>query len=37
MALARWDPMRDMMAMREQMNRLVNETFGRGGGEEGGG
>jgi HSP20 family protein len=36
MALARWDPMRDMMAMREQMNRLVNEAFGRGGGEEGG-
>jgi HSP20 family protein len=35
MALARWDPMREMMAMREQMNRLVNEVFGRGG-EEGG-
>jgi HSP20 family protein len=28
--------MREMMAMREQMNRLVNEAFGRGGGEEGG-
>src|SRR5919106_5360599 len=36
MALARWDPIRDMMTMREQMNRLVNEAFGRGGGEEGG-
>ena len=36
MALARWDPMREMMTMREQMNRLVNEFFGRGGGEEGG-
>jgi HSP20 family protein len=34
MALARWDPMREMMTMREQMNRLVNEFFGRGGGEE---
>jgi HSP20 family protein len=28
--------MREMMTMREQMNRLVNEFFGRGGGEEGG-
>jgi HSP20 family protein len=36
MALARWDPMREMTTMREQMNRLVNEFFGRGGGEEGG-
>ena len=36
MALARWDPMREMMSMREQMDRLVNEFFGRGGGEEGG-
>jgi HSP20 family protein len=28
--------MREMMTTREQMNRLVNEFFGRGGGEEGG-
>jgi hypothetical protein len=32
MALACWDPMREMM-MREQTNRLTNEFFGRGGGE----
>jgi HSP20 family protein len=36
MALARWDPMREMMTMQGQMNRLFNEVFGRGGGEEGG-
>ena len=36
MALARWDPMRDVLSMREQMNRLFNEVFGRTGGEEGG-
>jgi HSP20 family protein len=35
MALARWDPMREMLSMREQLNRLVNEAFGRGSGEEG--
>ena len=29
-------PMRELMATREQMNRLVNEFVGRGGGEEGG-
>jgi HSP20 family protein len=34
MALARWDPMREMMTMRDQMDRLVNQFFGRGGGEE---
>jgi HSP20 family protein len=34
MALARWDPMREMLSMREQMDRLVNQFFGRGGGEE---
>jgi HSP20 family protein len=28
--------MREMVTMREQMNRLVNEFFGRGSGEEGG-
>jgi HSP20 family protein len=36
MALARWDPMREMMTMRAQMDRLVNEFFGCGGGEESG-
>lgn len=36
MALARWDPMRDVLSMRAQMNRLFNEVFGRTGGEEGG-
>ncbi len=35
MALARWDPMRDARSMREQMNRLLNEAFERGVGEEG--
>jgi HSP20 family protein len=35
MALARWDPMREMMTMRDQLDRLVNQFFGRGGGEEG--
>jgi HSP20 family protein len=35
MALARWDPMRDIPSMREQLNRLFNEAFGRGAGEEG--
>jgi HSP20 family protein len=36
MALARWDPIQDVLSMREQMNRLLNEAFGRRGGEEGG-
>jgi HSP20 family protein len=36
MAFARWDPMRDMMSMREQMDRLLTQLSGRGGGEEGG-
>ncbi len=35
MALVRWSPFRDMMSVREEMNRLFNELFGRAGGEEG--
>src|SRR5919109_5575877 len=35
MALARWSPYRDMMSVRDEMNRLFNEFFGRGGSEEG--
>lgn len=27
MAIIRWDPYRDIMALRERMNRLFNETF----------
>lgn len=29
MTLVRWSPMREMMAMQEQMNRLMNDTLGR--------
>lgn len=29
MTLVRWSPLREMMAMHEQMNRLMNETSGR--------
>jgi HSP20 family protein len=29
MALARWTPMRDMMSVRDEMNRLMGEFFGR--------
>lgn len=37
MALARWTPARDIMSVRDEMNRLMNEFFGRGGsgGDEG--
>lgn len=36
MALVRWSPARDLMQIREEMNRLFNQFFGRGGdGEEG--
>jgi HSP20 family protein len=35
MALARWSPQRDIMSVRDEMNRLFNEFFGRGGGDEG--
>jgi HSP20 family protein len=34
MALARWTPARDIMSVRDEMNRLMNEFFGRGGGAE---
>jgi HSP20 family protein len=36
MALARWTPYRDMMSIRDEMNRVLNEAFGRGGNEEAG-
>ena len=29
MALARWTPYRDMMSIRDEMNRVLNEAFGR--------
>jgi HSP20 family protein len=29
MALARWTPYRDMMSVRDEMNRVLNEAFGR--------
>jgi HSP20 family protein len=36
MALARWTPARDIMSVRDEMNRLMNEFFGRSsGGDEG--
>ena len=36
MALARWTPGRDIMSVRDDMNRLMNEFFGRSsGGDEG--
>ena len=35
MALARWDPTRDLLSVREQVNRLFNELSGRLGGQEG--
>jgi HSP20 family protein len=35
MAIARWNPARDLMQMREEMDRLFSQFFGRGGdGEE---
>ena|SRR5215813_641679 len=30
MALARWSPYRDMLSVRDEMNRVFNEVFGRG-------
>jgi HSP20 family protein len=33
MALAPWNPLRDFMSLRDEMNRLVNEFTGQGGGE----
>jgi HSP20 family protein len=33
MALAPWNPFRDFMSLRDEMNRLVNEFTGQGGGE----
>jgi HSP20 family protein len=30
MATARWNPYRDMMSVRDEMNRVFNEFFGRG-------
>ncbi len=35
MALARWSPIRDIMSVRDEMNRLFNEVFGKASGEEG--
>jgi HSP20 family protein len=34
MALARWTPYRDMMSIRDEMNRVLNEAFGRGPNDE---
>jgi HSP20 family protein len=34
MALARWTPQRDLMAVRDEMNRVLNEVFGRGANDE---
>src|SRR5919108_5983263 len=34
MALARWTPYRDLMAVRDEMNRVFNEAFGRGSNDE---
>ena len=35
MAIARWSPYRDMMGVRDEMNRVFNEFFGRGATDEG--
>jgi HSP20 family protein len=35
MALTRWSPYRDMVNVRDEMNRVFNEFFGRGSQEEG--
>jgi HSP20 family protein len=35
MAIARWNPYRDMMNVRDEMNRVFNEFFGHGSQEEG--
>jgi HSP20 family protein len=34
MALARWTPYRDLMSVRDEMNRVMNEVFGRGTNDE---
>jgi HSP20 family protein len=34
MALARWTPYRDVMSVRDEMNRVFNEVFGRGTNDE---
>jgi HSP20 family protein len=34
MALARWTPYRDVMSVRDEMNRLFNDFFGRGSSSE---
>lgn len=36
MALARWNPMGDLMSLRREMDRLFDQAFRRGDGEEGG-
>ena len=35
MAVVRWSPYRDVVSVRDEMNRLFNEFFGRTSGEEG--
>ena len=34
MALARWSPYRDMLSVRDEMNRVLNEVFNRGTNDE---
>ena len=34
MALVRWNPNRDMMSVRDEMSRVLNEAFGRGTNDE---
>jgi HSP20 family protein len=34
MALARWTPYRDLLSVRDEMNRVMNEVFGRGANDE---
>jgi HSP20 family protein len=34
MALARWSPYRDMLSVRDEMNRVLNEVFNRGANDE---
>lgn len=36
MAIVRWSPIRDVMSVRDEMNRLFNEVFGRAGNDEAG-
>ena len=36
MALMQWTPMRDLQRIREEMDRLLGDVFGRGEGQEGG-